>query len=61
MALRSVNNGAHSANGITALFIATGQDVANVCESHAAHAYVELRENGDTTTRSRSPSLICAT
>jgi hydroxymethylglutaryl-CoA reductase (NADPH) len=24
------NNGAHSANGITALFIATGQDVANV-------------------------------
>jgi hydroxymethylglutaryl-CoA reductase (NADPH) len=24
------NNGAHSANGITAMFIATGQDVANV-------------------------------
>ena len=29
------NNGAHSANGITALFIATGQDVANVSESSA--------------------------
>ena len=32
------NNGAHSANGITALFIATGQDVANVAESSAAFA-----------------------
>jgi hydroxymethylglutaryl-CoA reductase (NADPH) len=41
------NNGAHSANGITALFIATGQDVANVAESSAALAYAELRENGD--------------
>ncbi|MBL8195627.1 MAG: hydroxymethylglutaryl-CoA reductase, partial [Blastocatellia bacterium] len=30
------NNGAHSANAITALFIATGQDVANVAESSAA-------------------------
>ena len=28
----SNNTGAHSANGITALFIATGQDVANVAE-----------------------------
>jgi hydroxymethylglutaryl-CoA reductase (NADPH) len=27
------NNGAHSPNGITAMFIATGQDVANVAES----------------------------
>ncbi len=27
------NNGAHSANGITAIFIACGQDVANVAES----------------------------
>ena len=27
------NTGAHSANGITAAFIATGQDVANVAES----------------------------
>jgi hydroxymethylglutaryl-CoA reductase (NADPH) len=30
------NNGLHSPNGITALFIATGQDVANVAESSAA-------------------------
>ena len=30
------NNGNHSANGITALFVATGQDIANVAESSAA-------------------------
>ena len=30
------NNGNHSANGITAMFIATGQDVANVAESVGA-------------------------
>ena len=48
------NNGAHSANGITALFIATGQDVANVAESSAAFAYSELRRTATTTTRSRS-------
>ncbi len=57
----SVNNGAHSANGITALFIATGQDAANVAESHAAHAYAELRENGDYYYSITIPSLICAT
>lgn len=39
------NNGAHSANGITAMFIATGQDAANVAESSAAYVYAELRDN----------------
>ncbi|MGB8331671.1 MAG: hydroxymethylglutaryl-CoA reductase, partial [Polyangiales bacterium] len=43
----SVNNGAHAANGIAALFIATGQDVANVAESHAAIVYTQLQDNGD--------------
>ena len=38
------NNGAHSANGITAMFIATGQDAANVAESSAAFVYAELRD-----------------
>jgi len=57
----SVNNGAHSANGITALFIATGQDVANVAESHAAFVYAELRENGDYAYAITIPSLIVAT
>jgi hydroxymethylglutaryl-CoA reductase (NADPH) len=55
------NNGAHSANGITALFIATGQDVANVAESSAAFAYAELRDNGDYYYSVTIPSLIVAT
>jgi len=41
------NNGAHAANGLTALFIATGQDVANVAESHAGVVYNQLLANGD--------------
>jgi hydroxymethylglutaryl-CoA reductase (NADPH) len=57
----SVNNGAHSANGITALFIATGQDVANVAESHAAIVYTQLQENGDYYWSITLPSLIVAT
>ncbi len=48
------NNGGHSANGITAMFIATGQDAANVAESSAAFVYTELLDNGDYYTRSRS-------
>jgi hydroxymethylglutaryl-CoA reductase (NADPH) len=55
------NNGAHSANGITALFIATGQDVANVAESSAAFAFAELLENGDYYYSITIPSLIVAT
>ncbi len=55
------NNGAHSANGITAMFIATGQDAANVAESSAALVYVELRENGDYYYSVTIPSLIVAT
>ena len=55
------NNGAHSANGITAIFIATGQDVANVAESSAAFVYAELRENGDYYYSVTIPSLIVAT
>ncbi|WP_425548581.1 hypothetical protein [Allohahella marinimesophila] len=31
----SVNTGAHSANGITAVFMATGRDVANVAPRFA--------------------------
>jgi hydroxymethylglutaryl-CoA reductase (NADPH) len=55
------NNGAHSANGITALFIATGQDVANVAESSAAFVYAERRDNGDYYYSVTIPSLIVAT
>ena len=55
------NNGPHSANGITAMFIATGQDVANVAESSAAFIYAELRENGDYYYSLTIPSLIVGT
>jgi hydroxymethylglutaryl-CoA reductase (NADPH) len=55
------NNGAHSANGITALFIATGQDVANVAESSAAYVYAELRDNGDYYYSVTIPALIVGT
>jgi hydroxymethylglutaryl-CoA reductase (NADPH) len=55
------NNGAHSANGITAMFIATGQDVANVAESSAAFVHAELRANGDYYYSVTIPSLIVGT
>ncbi len=55
------NNGAHSANGITALFIATGQDVANVAESSAALNFSEVLPNGDYYVSVTIPSLIVAT
>jgi hydroxymethylglutaryl-CoA reductase (NADPH) len=55
------NNGGHSANGITAMFIATGQDVANVAESSAAFVFAELLEDGDYYYSVTIPSLIVAT
>jgi len=55
------NNGAHSPNGITAMFIATGQDVANVSESSAAILYSELTEEKDLYISITIPSLIVAT
>lgn len=57
----SVNNGLHSANGLTALFIATGQDVANIAESHAANTFVEILPSGDYYWSITIPSLIVAT
>lgn len=55
------NNGSHSANAITALFIATGQDAANVAESSAAYAFADLTPEGDYRYAITLPSLICAT
>jgi hydroxymethylglutaryl-CoA reductase (NADPH) len=55
------NNGAHSANGVTAMFIATGQDVANVAESSAALNFSEVLPNGDYYVSITIPSLIVAT
>lgn len=55
------NNGAHSANAITAMFIATGQDVANVAESSAGVLYCEVTDNGSLYISLTIPSLIVAT
>lgn len=57
----SVSNGAHFANGITALFIACGQDVANVAESSAGFTFAEIDDNGDYYFSVTIPSLIVAT
>jgi len=55
------NNGAHAANAITALFIATGQDVANVSESSAGILFTEINTSGDLYVSITLPSLIVAT
>jgi hydroxymethylglutaryl-CoA reductase (NADPH) len=57
----SISNGAHYANGIAAMFIACGQDVANVAESSAGLSYGELKDNGDYYLSITIPSLIVAT
>jgi hydroxymethylglutaryl-CoA reductase (NADPH) len=55
------NNGLHSANAITAMFIATGQDVANVAESSAGQMYAELTPEHDLYLSLTIPSLIVGT
>jgi hydroxymethylglutaryl-CoA reductase (NADPH) len=57
----TASNSAHAANGITAIFIATGQDIANVAESHAAITYGRLLDNGDYYWSITLPSLIVGT
>jgi hydroxymethylglutaryl-CoA reductase (NADPH) len=56
----SAYNGPHAANGIAAMFIACGQDVANVAESHAGITYAQLLDNGDYYWSVTLPSLIVA-
>jgi hydroxymethylglutaryl-CoA reductase (NADPH) len=57
----ATNNGLHSANAIAAMFIATGQDVANVAESSAGVLYAELTPERDLYLSLTIPSLIVAT
>jgi hydroxymethylglutaryl-CoA reductase (NADPH) len=57
----SAYNGAHAANGLTAMFIATGQDAANISESHAGITYARLLDNGDYYWSVTLTSLIVAT
>jgi hydroxymethylglutaryl-CoA reductase (NADPH) len=55
------NNGLHAVNGITAMFIATGQDVANVAEASAATIFTQVTSSGDLDVSITLPSLIVAT
>ncbi|QHV97918.1 hydroxymethylglutaryl-CoA reductase [Spirosoma endbachense] len=55
------NNGLHSANGLAALFIATGQDVACLAESSAAITYSEITPEGDLYGSITLPSLVVGT
>jgi hydroxymethylglutaryl-CoA reductase (NADPH) len=55
------NNGLHSVNAITAMFIALGQDVANVAEGSAGIVYTELTPDRDLYISITIPSLIVAT
>lgn len=55
------NNGLHSVNAIAAMFIATGQDVANTAEASAGIFHVELAKNGDLYVSITIPSLIVGT
>jgi hydroxymethylglutaryl-CoA reductase (NADPH) len=57
----SASNGAHAANGLAAMFIATGQDVANVAESHATVSYSQVLDTGDYYWSVTLPALIVAT
>ncbi|MGA2474834.1 MAG: hydroxymethylglutaryl-CoA reductase, partial [Acidimicrobiales bacterium] len=57
----SISNGAHYANGIAAIFVACGQDVANVAESSAGFTFSELRPDGSYYISVTIPSLVVAT
>jgi len=61
MLSQAVSNGSHIANGVAAMFIATGQDAANVAESSAGYQYSEVLPNGDFYFSLTIPSLIVAT
>ena len=55
------NNGLHSPNALAALFIALGQDVANLAEGSSGILYTELTPAKDLYVSITLPSLIVAT
>jgi hydroxymethylglutaryl-CoA reductase (NADPH) len=57
----AISNGSHAVNAITALFIATGQDVANVSEASASINDARITPDGDYYYSVTLPSLIVAT
>jgi hydroxymethylglutaryl-CoA reductase (NADPH) len=57
----AASNGAHVANGLAAVFIATGQDAANIAESQSSFTYSQRLDNGDYYWSVTLPALIVAT
>ena len=57
----SSNNAAHPANGLAALYLATGQDIANIGESNQCTTYNHVTRQGDYYFSITFPSLIVAT
>ncbi len=56
----SSNNASHPANGLAALYLATGQDIANIGESNQCTVYQRLLRNGDYYFSITLPSIIMA-
>jgi hydroxymethylglutaryl-CoA reductase (NADPH) len=57
----SSNNAAHPANGLAALYLATGQDIANIGESNQCTTYNKVTREGDYYFSITLPALILAT
>ena len=57
----SSNNAAHPANGLAALYLATGQDIANIGESNQCTTYNRVTREGDYEFSITLPALIVAT
>lgn len=55
------NNGAHTANALAAMFVAMGQDVANLAESTAGILHTEVKADGSLYGTITLPSLIVGT
>ena len=57
----SSNNAAHPANGLAALYMATGQDMANIGEANQCSVYSYVTKAGDLYYSITLPALIMAT
>lgn len=55
------NNAAHPANGLAALYMATGQDMANIGEANQCSVYNYVTTSGDLYYSITLPALIMAT
>ncbi|MEY2908560.1 MAG: hypothetical protein RLZZ602_1083 [Pseudomonadota bacterium] len=56
----SSNNASHPANGLAALYLATGQDIANIGESNQCTVYQRMTRSGDYYFSVTLPSIIMA-